>query len=293
MNFPTNKIRQLWLPFLLLAIAVLAASWFLVVFVYPNNNPGNDPGLALPIQPTATSSSTPTPTGTYTPTPTNTIAPSTSTSTPAVICTHSANYWRLNPDLWMVENFVIGNLSFTKDEALDILELSDPDPTIRLLQQFFAAILNKVNGAGTDEIDLAIIRIGDWLIIHPPGDNLIDSEIEELESLILQLENFNTGLTGPGQCENEPATSTPAYSATPTATSTSTPAPVRTITLPTPTPTKSHSGRPKPTQPPPTDPPPPPTNTPQPQPTNTRVPPTPAPTIIVPTLSPPTPTPES
>jgi hypothetical protein len=286
MNFPTQKIRQLWLPFLLLAVAILATSWFLAGVVYPSNIQGNDPGLLIAAQPTPTFTSSTSPTNTWTPTATRTVAADTPTATTKFICTHSINYWRLNPELWMIENLVIGNLSFTKGEALDILEIMEPDPTTQLMQHFFAAMLNTINDAGTDEIDLAIVRIGDWLILHPPGDNLTEVESQEVEALIRQLDNYNSGLTGPGQCAGEPSTPTPAYTATQTATSTFTPAPASTIIPPTPTPTKSNNGRPKPTQALPTSTPPP-TNTPKPQPTNTPVPqptntPQPKPTTAIP-----------
>lgn len=282
MNFQTDKLRQYWLPFLILAATVLVVSLYLAGVVYPNVSPGSDASLSLPVQPSPTAlPTTPTPTATRIATKTAPVI--TPTSTPADVCTYTYHYWGANPDLWMVENIVIGNLSFTKEAALDIMEVEDQDPATRLLQQFFTALLNTLNGAKTDEIDLAIIRIGDWLILHPPGDILTEAESQEVEALIRQLDNFNTGLTGPGQCADEPSTPTPAATPTPTSTSTSTPAPSRPVVQPTPTPTTKSGGggrpkptQPPPTQPPPTQPPPPATKTPVPQPT--RVPPTPAPT---------------
>lgn len=292
MNFQTEKLRQYWLPFLLLAAAVLAVSWYLAGIIYPNASPGRDASLSVLVQPSPSASPSPTFTPTNAATPTRTATGIPPTSTSLDVCTHTYYYWRMNPDLWMVENIVIGNLSFTKEEALDILEIEDQDPTTRLIQQFFATLLNTLAGAKTDEIDLAIVRIGDWLVLHPPGDILTEAESQEVEDLIRQLDNFNTGLTGPGQCADEPPTPTPPYTPTPTATSTFTPGPARPGFTPTPTPTtKSGSGgRPKPTQPPSTSPPstspPSATETPIPEPTNTSQPPTPAPTDEPPTPMP-------
>jgi len=276
MNFMENKIRQLWLPFLILALVILAISWIVANIVYPSNVQGNDLDLVILEQQTPTVSPTATTTRTSTPVSTRSVSTSTATSTAENICTYTMHFWSANPDSWMIENIVIGNLSFSKTEAIEILEIKNPDPTTRMLQKYIAALLNTLNGADSSDIDLTMLKVGDWLIIHPQGDILTPAENLEVEALTGKLEDYNGGLTGPGHCADEPFTPTPVATLTPTATETSTPAPVRTSPPPTPKPTKKSSGgKPKPTKPPETSPPPAPTNPPQPQPT--RVPPTPPP----------------
>jgi outer membrane biosynthesis protein TonB len=186
----------------------------------------------------------------------------------------------------MIENIVIGNLSFSKAEAIVILDIEFPNPTTRMVQQFFAALLNTLKGADPADIDQTMVTVGEWLIIHPPGIDLTEAEIIEVDAMAEVLEAHNTGITGPGHCADEPFTPTPEATPTSTTTNTSTPAPVRTVRPRTPTPTKDRD-KPKPTQPPATSPPtqPPPTNTPQPQPTQPQPTNTPMPRLT-PTLAP-------
>lgn len=263
-----NKIRQLWLPFLILALVILAISWIVANIVYPSNVQGNDLDLAILEQYTPTVSPTVTSTHTSTPVSTKPVSPSTATSTAENICTYTMHFWSANPDSWMIENIVIGNLSFNKTEAIEILEIENPDPTTRMLQKYFAALLNTLNGADSSDIGLTMVKVGDWLIIHPPGDILTPAESAQVELLTRKLEDYNGGLTGPGHCLNEPMTPTPAATHTQTATSTSTTAPINTARPRTPTPTKGSGSKPKPPKPPATSPPPAPTNPPQPPPTN-------------------------
>jgi hypothetical protein len=204
------------------------------------------------------------------------------TETPSGNCTYSIYYWGTNAAAWRIENIVLGNLSYSKVEAIEILNEAQPTPTERLMGQFFTALLNTLNGADSEEIDATMVLVRDWLILNPHGIDLSDSEIREIESYTINLEDYNRGLLGPGLCSDEPATPTPAPTNTPTQTATATQGSLNPVFSPTPT--KKSGGRPNPTTPPL------PTNTPQPEPTN---PPKPTPTIVIPptdapTLPPPT-----
>jgi hypothetical protein len=191
----------------------------------------------------------------------------------------------------MIENLLLGNLSYTKGEAIEIMALEDPNPTERLMGQFFAALLNTLKGAESSEIDAVIVKSRDWLILRPHGIDLSQSELLEIQSYMEQLRAFNNGFIGPGPCSDEPVTPVPTATDTPEATATYTPGP----DLPffTATATKSSGGgKPRPTD---TQAPPQATNTPQPQPTNTPEPlitPTSPPPLNTPTPIPPTPIPE-
>jgi hypothetical protein len=288
MGFQANKFRRLWLPFAILAVIVLIVGWILAGVVYPKNVQGDDQSLATSDLPTLSASPTEIPTSTLTPIASPTVDASITSATPSGSCTYSINYWRTHPDAWLIENIILGNLSYTKAEAIDILNLEHPNPTERLLGEFFTALLNSLNGADSTEIDAIMIAARDWLILHPLAIDLTEAEILEAETYTGQLQAFNIGLSGPGPCSDEPVTPTPSVTFTPQATETNTPAfPVPSSS---PTPTKSSGGRPKPTS---TSPPAGPTNTPLPKPTNAPIP-TPtsvSPPTEVPTLTPPTPPP--
>ena len=286
MSFYSDKVRKYWFPFIILMIIVVAVGWVLAGVISPSNVQGNDLDLPTANPPTATarpiSTSTASPTVVITSTATS-FAP---TPTPAYNCTYSAYYWSTNADSWMIENLLLGNLSYTKIEAIEIMALENPTPTERLMGQFFAALLNTLKGADSSEIDAVIVKARDWLILRPHGVDLSQTEIQEIESYTEQLEAFNNGLIGPGQCSDEPVTPTPSATDTPEPTPTYTQGPDQPFFTATPT-KSSGGGNPRPTS---TQAPAQPTNTPQPQPTNTPRPQPPTPTSPPPPTNPPPPT---
>ena len=293
MSFYTDKVRKYWFPFIILMIIVLAVGWVLAGVIYPSNVQGNDLDLPTPVPPTPTTKPTSTATASPTVEPTSTETSIAVTATPSNNCTYSAYYWSMREDAWLIENLLLGNLSYSRSEAIEIMQLEEPTPTERLMGQFFAALLNTLKGADSSEIDAVMVKARDWLILRPHGVDLNPSEIQEIESYTEQLVAFNTGLIGPGQCRNEPNTPTPSATDTPEATATFTPGPDQPFF--TATPTKSSGGsKPRPTNtlaPQATNTPPPQaTNTPPPPPTPTTKPPptpTPAPTRPPPTQEPP------
>jgi len=228
---------------------------------------------------------------------TSTATRDAASATATTNCTYTDYYWQSNPDRWLIENILLGNLSYTKDEAIEIMTLGDPTPTEQLMGQFFAALLNTRKGADSGEIDLLMIKARDWLVLRPHGIDLSPAEILEVEDYTEQLEAYNTGQVGPGHCSDEPVTPTPQATDTPTPTATRTPGPDQPFFTATAT-KSSGGGRPRPTDtqgpPPPTNPPPttkpPATPTTKPPPTPI-VPPTPAPTRPPPTEAPPPPGP--
>ena len=287
MSFQVNKIKQLWFPLAILAIIVLTVGWILAAVVYPNNVQNSNQVLITPDPPTATATTMPTEVPTSTPSPivTPTVVTSTPTPTPAANCTYTVEFWRTNTDAWLIENIVLGNLSYTKVEAIAILESEDPSPIERLMGEFFTALLNTLHGADSAEIDSIMVEARDWLILRPHGLDLTEAEIVEIEGLAGQIQDYNSGITGPGLCRDEsPTTPIPEVSTiTPTQEITSTQTAAATPDATFPAPTRTPTKRPKPSKTPPppqptnTAPPPPPTNTAPPPPTQTR----PTPTLAL------------
>ncbi len=315
MKSQANKTRQLWLPLLIIIGMVMAASWIIAGDEILNNLRGNDQGLSIQnlSTPTPSPSNTPSPSATRTETAFNSAAILIDTPTPAPSasatktvpvftseptftpnCTYTIHYWRVYTEVWRIENIDLGSRSYSKEQAIALLNIEDPNlATTRLLQQYIIALLNTLKGADPTGIERTIERVSEWLILHPPEIRLTQAESLEGERFADALQDFNDGVTGPGRCLDEPFTPTPGATPTPLnytppATTTNTPGPIGTIFFPTETPTKKPGGgKPKPTNPPtsqPTKPPPPPpTKTPKPAPTSTP--------LIPPTPPPPPPTP--
>jgi hypothetical protein len=291
MSFYSDKVRRYWFPAIILLIIVLAMGWIVAGVIYPSNVQGVDQPPRSPVPPTATRTATSTATASPTMVSTSTATSASVTATPDTDCTYSMYYWATNSDAWLIENILLGNLSYTKAEAIEIMSLEEPTPTARLMGQFFAALLNTLKGADASEIEALLIEARDWLVLRPHGIDLTQAELAEVTAYTRQLEAYNNGQVGPGSCRDDLATPTPAPSETPTATATIASGPDQPFF--TATPTRGGGGRPRPTntQPPPqatnTSPPPQPTSTSPPRPTPTLVvPPTKAPTIPPPTQEP-------
>lgn len=288
MGLTSNKIRRLWLPALIILGVIVTLSILVSSLIYPNNIRGNSPQTVNPIlattSPTSTIAITLAATATQ---PSNPGATPTQVSTSVVNCTYTTTFWRLNPQTWLIENVVIGNHSFTKAEAIALLEANNTDEKSALLQQFFAALLNTLKGADSGEIESALIAASDWISGHPEGAEISEADRQQAVLFAQTLFEYNIGGLGPGHCPDEPVTPTPTPTATPTATLTPTITPIRTLVTPSATsedrkPTESAPGPTSaPTEPAA------PTNTPKPQPTNTPRPPMPTPTRA-PTEAPPT-----
>ena len=346
MRSQANKTRQLWLPLLIIIGMVMAVSWIIAGDVILNNLRGNDQGVAIQNPGT----STPSPSNTISPSATRTKAaftsaailidtptptpPASATRTEAIFtqestltpnCTYTIHFWRVYSEVWLIESIDLDSRSYSKEQAIAILNIEDPNlATTRLLQQYIIALLNTLKGADPSGIERTIERASEWLILHPPEIQLTQAESLEGERLADELQDFNDGVTGPGRCIEEPFTPTPGATPTPlnytpptpqetsstltpeetsptptsevttltptqeiTSTQPAATAPGATFPAPTRTPTKKPDNeKPKPTSQPTQPPPPPPTDAPEPTPK-----PPPSTPVVPPTPPPPPPPP--
>lgn len=189
------------------------------------------------------------------------LNPATSTPFSQQNCTHSAFYWADHLDYWP-DHFLRGNLEYYKDEAIKIYQATSVDAYVRLFIQFNTAYLNSLYGADPSEIQDSYLEASSWLDQGTFGEPLLEPVRGRATWLAKALENFNNGITGPGECPEDaslepypssslfvpaftitPSTGTPTLTLTPTPTPTQTPTATRRIWTPIP-PTKT----PKPTR---------------------------------------------
>ena len=222
----STVIRRWWLPSTILILAILLIGLFLPNLISPSQPArGSDsPGFAIAA----------TPTETLTPTaevlvPTSFAATSEieTNGTPIAAsetnCTHTIYYWESHPESWMAENILIDQLTYTKSQAIAILESENTDVTTGLLKQFIASLLNILKGADSATIQPNIKQASDWLAGHPAGVDLSQNASASGQELSQILADYNNGVTGPGLCADEPATPTPVPTDTPTPTLTPVP----------------------------------------------------------------------
>src|SRR3990172_896993 len=269
MGITGNKIRRLWLPFFIVVVAILVISLLASSLISANNARGNSQPPLKVHTPTLTATAVVALTQFGLATSPPVIGAETLQVPPSPDnCTYTmyywTYYWRSHPEAFSIENITIGDLSYTKAEAIAMLKIKAQDEATALLQEFFTALFNTLNGADSSAIEATLVEAKGWLSLHSSGDDLTDSDRQQAQTLIQALMDYNNGVAGPGHCQDEPITPNPIPSPTPSVTKTPTQRPLFTFQPTTVTATSppdeeqktKQPSEPPPTEPPPTEPPP-------------------------------------
>jgi len=118
-------------------------------------------------------------------------------------CAFTRQSWANRPQNWPVSGLLLGNRSYTKTQALSILDHpGTQNGLVVLARQLIAAKLNVANGADPapiqNELTQADLAIG-FLVIPPVGgDTLPPSAVR---TLVQRLEDFNHGVFSTDPCD--------------------------------------------------------------------------------------------
>jgi hypothetical protein len=117
-------------------------------------------------------------------------------------CAYTRRNWANNPQNWPVSGLILGNRSYTKAQALSILNHPPTQNGLVVLgRQLIAAKLNVANGADPtpiqSEIALADVTVG-FLLIPPVGGDMLPPSA--VRTLVQRLEDFNNGMFSPDPC---------------------------------------------------------------------------------------------
>jgi parallel beta-helix repeat protein len=122
-------------------------------------------------------------------------------------CFFGGGHWKNHPEEWPVETVTIGGVTYTKPEAIAILDSPvSNDATYIVARALIAAKLNQLEYV--DAIAAALVADTDaWLVANPLGSKP-KKEVKE-EGILLKeaLEAYNSGLLGSSKCEVGPPTS--------------------------------------------------------------------------------------
>ena len=119
---------------------------------------------------------------------------------PPRFCPHSKGYWKNHAEAWPVDWIEIGDVNYTKEEAIDILEGANAkDATRMLAAQLIAAKLNRLSGAcpnfyHCDEslnIDEVIEDADEFLEEYPLGSDPQDENRQNALELKDWLDAYN------------------------------------------------------------------------------------------------------
>jgi hypothetical protein len=122
-------------------------------------------------------------------------------------CTYTQGYWKNHTSVWPVGSLVLGSVSYTKNQLLQILLSSvKGNGLVSLAHQLIAAKLNVAWGSNPMEAAAAIAAADAMIgarVVPPIGSgSLPPSDVSELTQL---LDDYNNGVTGPGHCDAVPA----------------------------------------------------------------------------------------
>ena len=118
----------------------------------------------------------------------------------AVNCASPIAFWKQHPELFPAQ-VVIGGQVYKAGELSEIFSGQNDDLPAKLQTQLTAAYLNILSGADQSYIESTIFEAYTWLVQHPAGSQLTDSEQIEGTRLFNLLEAYNLGLTGVKPCE--------------------------------------------------------------------------------------------
>jgi len=108
--------------------------------------------------------------------------------------TGTPGYWKNHPEAWP-PTITIGNISYTRETAIEWLGKVSKDKTTTLFSSLVSAVLNRLVGNDTNCVNDTIDRANGWMIIHPVGSGVAASSPAWAtgEPLHIILDNYNNG----------------------------------------------------------------------------------------------------
>lgn len=83
--------------------------------------------------------------------------------------TGTPGYWKNHPEAWPVENITIGGVTYTKEEAIEILKTPENgDKTYNMFSALVAAKLNVLIGNDDSCINDTILKADKWMATYGP-----------------------------------------------------------------------------------------------------------------------------
>ncbi len=120
-------------------------------------------------------------------------------------CTRTRGYWKNHEESWPVDSLVLGGISYTQAECLEILDApTRGDVSYQMASQLIASKLNVAAGADDSDIADVIVAADAWIVDHDidgSGIPLGTVDYDGDEDIKDDLDDWNNGVTGPGHCD--------------------------------------------------------------------------------------------
>ena len=116
-------------------------------------------------------------------------------------CTYPVSYWVEHPELYPVR-MVLGSKVYQANEIREALNNTNQDPRTQLQAQLVGAFLNISAGADQSLLETTIFQAYNWLMMHPDGSQVSESDLKTGSRYYSVLEAYNLGLAGVPPCED-------------------------------------------------------------------------------------------
>jgi len=110
--------------------------------------------------------------------------------------TGTPGYWKNHPEAWPVETIVVGGVSYTKEQAIAILNQVGKDKTITMFSSLVPAMLNVMVGNDSSCVQTTIDAANAWMATSGPvgsGVHAASVAWKLGEPLHRHMDNYNNG----------------------------------------------------------------------------------------------------
>ena len=111
--------------------------------------------------------------------------------------TGTPGYWKNHPEAWPVQTIVVGNVTYTKAQAIALLEQVGKDKTLTMFSSLVPAMLNVAIGNDGSCVSSTIAQAQEWMKAYgPAGKNVAaSSDAWKIgEPLHRLMDNYNNGM---------------------------------------------------------------------------------------------------
>ena len=111
--------------------------------------------------------------------------------------TGTPGYWKNHPEAWPVNFISVGGITYTKAEALALLEKPGKDKTLTMFSSLVPAILNVLVGNDGSCVSSTIAAADEWMKKYGPvgsGVHAASFAWKVGEPLHRQMDNYNNGM---------------------------------------------------------------------------------------------------
>lgn len=122
-------------------------------------------------------------------------------------CNRTPGYWKTHPEAWPVEEITIGGATYSKEEAIAIMEMPvKGDKTYTMFDALVAAKLNVLAGSDDSCVAGIILAADTWMVTYGPVGSGVaaggkTSPWRTGESLYKILDQYNNGELCVPHCE--------------------------------------------------------------------------------------------